>query len=210
MLKKLVRFWNQRGFGLLVVATIIFFGLYWLFITRYKNQGSYSTSYYYDPTLGGRQAKEGWYDPRRAYASTSTSSDRPQKRSKQVTQSSKGEEICRRYLEHVFERPFQKCRPPFLYNTVTSENLELDVYNADINLAVEYHGRQHYEYVPFLHNQSRINFHNQKYRDEKKIELCKKQGVPLIVVPYTVPHDRIPAFLRQEIQRLRIHGVQKW
>lgn len=211
MFKKLGQFWNKHGFNVLVVATIIFFALYWLFITRHRDRGTYATSYYYPPPTASVSTEtyrtQPWssyppvHDPHRAFKN---------KKKLRVTQSSRGEETCRRYLEHVFERPFQKCRPPFLYNTVTSENLELDMYNPDLRLAVEYHGRQHYEFVPFLHNHSRINFQNQKYRDEKKIELCRRNGVTLIVVPYTVPLERIPAFLKDEIVRLKIPRVQKW
>lgn len=214
MFKKLSRFWNEHGFNVLVITTILFFSLYWLFVTRHRKNGTYATSYYYNPD-SPPLARESFYDPQRRHPSSKhayhpRAGEGSWGKKRRITQTSKGEEICRRYLEHVFERPFQKCRPPFLYNTVTSENLELDVYNPDINLAVEYHGRQHYEYVPFMHNHSRINFHNQKYRDEKKIELCRRNGVPLIVVPYTVPHDRIPGFLRKEIGRLGIQGVQRW
>lgn len=209
MFRKFSRFWNKHGFNVLVIGTIIFFALYWLFITRHRDRGSYSTSYYYPPPETNQNGLRVRNDNHAQWRKEDPYGSRPKKRPR-VTQSSRGEETCRRYLEHIFERPFQKCRPPFLYNTVTSENLELDMYNSDLKLAVEYHGRQHYEYVPFLHNHSRINFQNQKYRDEKKIDLCRQNGVTLIVVPYTVPLERIPSFLQQEIRRLRIPNVQKW
>jgi hypothetical protein len=181
MFERITRFWNEHGFITCVILTIIFFLIYWLFFTRYREDGTYSSTYYY-PT------------------GTTTLQKSPPRR--QVVQTSKGELICKQYLESLFQRPFQKCRPSFLYNTVTHENLELDMYNPEINLACEYNGKQHYEYVPYLHKNSRINFHNQKYRDERKIEMCRKNNVPLIIVPYTVPHDKIPEFIKQEIRRI--------
>lgn len=199
--RRLNDIWNKHGFTITVVATIIFFLLYWLFITRHRKEGTWSTSYYYPiETPSSSSRPNSYYNH--------LSQLKPSK--KRVTSFSKGEMICKQYVEHVFERPFQKCRPSFLYNTVTNDHLELDMYNPEINLAIEYNGKQHYEYVPYLHNHSRINFHNQKYRDEKKKELCIKHNVPLIIVPYTIPHDKIPAFIQQEIRRYKIQGVKKW
>ena len=123
---------------------------------------------------------------------------------KKVPTMSKGEYVCKQVLERYFERPFVKCRPSFLYNEVTNENLELDLYNEDINLAVEYNGKQHYEYVPYLHQNSRDKFQTQRYRDEMKKNLCKKKNIPLIIVPYTVPLEKIPSFLKNEITKLGI------
>jgi hypothetical protein len=150
--------------------------------------------------------KNGWFGMMDDYVATPTIPTTPSKKTKQVTQSSKGERICKNYLEYIFERPFQKVRPPFLYNTVTSENLELDMYNQEVNLACEYQGRQHYEYIPFFHGPTRDKFQNQKYRDEKKAELCRKNGVRLLIVPYTIPNEKIPEFIQKELQRLGIRG----
>jgi hypothetical protein len=184
MFQRIKRYWDEHGFITCVILTIIFFLIYWLFFTRHKEDGTYSSSYYYPIGIQQQSKSPKVNSPRR------------------VVQTSKGETICKNYLEHVFQRPFQKCRPSFLYNTVTHENLELDMYNSEINLACEYNGKQHYEYIPYLHQNSRTNFHNQKYRDERKIEMCRKNNVPLIIVPYTVPHEKIPEFIRQEIRRI--------
>ena len=205
MFKSFSSFWDKHGFNVLVGLTIIFFLMYWFFFTRHNSKGSYSTTYYFDPRTSkmSMTVNPSWE------TSSSTSSKRSSSSSKRVTQTSKGEIICKNYLEHLFERPFQKCRPPFLYNTVTHDNLELDMFNPDLMLACEYNGRQHYEYIPFLHGNSRTNFHNQMYRDKEKRELCAKHGVRLITVPYTVPHDKIPSFIQEEVIRLRIGGMKK-
>lgn len=99
---------------------------------------------------------------------------------------SRGEARCRRYLETRFRgRRFRKERPKFLRNPVTGANLELDCYNAELGLAVEYNGRQHYEFTPAFHA-NREAFRNQQYRDNLKRDLCARAGVTLVSVPYTV------------------------
>ena len=99
---------------------------------------------------------------------------------------SKGEIECRRVLQKIYGRPFNKDRPDFLNNPVTGGiyNLELDCYDKDLKIAVEYSGRQHYEYVPFFHKNKEA-FLNQKYRDDMKRRMCVDNGVFLIEIPYT-------------------------
>ena len=110
---------------------------------------------------------------------------------------SKGEIECKRVLEKIFNRPFNKYRPNFLRNPITggNNNLELDCYNEDIKIAVEYNGRQHYEFVPFFHK-NREAFMNQKYRDELKRIYCKENNVLLIEVPYTVKIKDIERYIK--------------
>lgn len=114
---------------------------------------------------------------------------------------SKGEARCKFLLEKVFGKPFNKARPNFLRNNITEgeNNLELDCYNEDLNLAVEYNGAQHYKYIPFFHKSKEV-FYNQKYRDDMKVRLCREKGVNLISVPYDVPD--IEKFLIGELYKL--------
>lgn len=112
---------------------------------------------------------------------------------------STGERECRRVIEKLMSAPFPKCRPPFLANDVTSTEanmyrLELDCFNPELGVAVEYNGRQHYEYVPFFHK-NREAFYNQKYRDELKRIKCREHNVLLIEVPYSVPVRAIEAYI---------------
>ena len=116
--------------------------------------------------------------------------------------SSKGEQVCKEFAEFYFQKSFEKTRPDFLKNPVTGENLELDLYNSELKLAVEYNGSQHYHYNSFMHKNSRDKFQNQQYRDLIKKDLCQKSEITLVVVPYTVPHDQIGTFLLEEFKRL--------
>lgn len=130
--------------------------------------------------------------------------DTPRKptRQRQISPCSKGEQMCKSFVEFYFQKPFNKTRPDFLKNPVTGENLELDLYNDELKLAIEYNGAQHYQYNSFMHKNSRDKFQNQQYRDLIKKDMCDKSSITLVVVPYTVPHDRIGSFLFGELKRL--------
>ncbi|NOU91979.1 hypothetical protein GC093_01845 [Paenibacillus sp. LMG 31456] len=91
------------------------------------------------------------------------------------------ERKCHLILEELLGKPFEK-------NRDVLEGYELDGYNAEIGIAFEYHGLQHYEYVEIFHR-SIENFHKQKERDRFKRKLCENKGICLISVPYTVSHD---------------------
>lgn len=109
---------------------------------------------------------------------------------------SKGESECRRVLEEYFNKPFPSCRPNMLRNPVTGNrhNLEIDCYNDELKLGVEYNGIQHYEYSSYFHKNKEA-FMNQKYRDELKCRMCKDLGIRLITVPYSVKEKDIKRYL---------------
>jgi hypothetical protein len=104
---------------------------------------------------------------------------------------SKGERICCETMEKIYGVPFITVRPNWLRNPETGENLELDCYNEQLSIAVEYNGEQHYKWPNFT-NQSNSEFINQVRRDMLKADICEKRGTYLITIPYTVPHDKIP------------------
>ena len=112
---------------------------------------------------------------------------------------SKGETECRRVIESITGKPFKKTRPTFLQNNVSGQTLELDCYNEELNLAVEYNGEQHYKFIPYFHP-NKESYYNLRYRDDIKQRLCKQNGVTLITVPYTVKHDDIKKFIISQLQ----------
>jgi hypothetical protein len=109
---------------------------------------------------------------------------------------SKGESIVRQYMSEKFNRPFDKVRN--LYNPVTGQYLEIDCYNEDLKIGVEYQGQQHYKYIPHFHKNVEA-FRNQQYRDELKRIYCRDAGILLIEVPYTVKHKDIPYYLESQL-----------
>ena len=170
MFEKFCQIWDKHGFEILLGLSVLFLIIMFLF----------------------RRGKGGTWN-------TSLIMTTPSKSSKKPPQESKGEIECRRVLEDIFNRPFPKIRPNFLRNPVTSDgdnfnNLELDCYNDELKLAVEYNGIQHYRYTPYFHK-SKDAFQNQKYRDHIKRELCKKNNIFLIEVPNTVKVPDIRTFL---------------
>lgn len=115
---------------------------------------------------------------------------------------SKGEKKCREFLEYLFGKPFVNCRPEFMINPVTNQPLELDCYNEELKLAIEYQGQQHYTFNKMMHQNSKHCFQNQQYRDHIKRDLCKQNGIQLVEVPYNIPEDKIPDFLYLELKKL--------
>jgi hypothetical protein len=110
----------------------------------------------------------------------------------------KNEEICRNILEDIFMQEFPSTRPDFLVNPYTGKNLELDCYNADLRLACEYNGKQHYMYTPFFHN-SEEDFIKQVYRDNLKKRLCYENDIELISVPYFMNEHQIRYYIEHSI-----------
>ena len=117
---------------------------------------------------------------------------------KPIIKESKGEIECKKVLEQLFNKPFHKIRPNFLFNNITKQNLELDLYNEELKLAVEYNGKQHYEYIPYFHK-TKDSFYNQQYRDQIKKNLCEKNNIVLIDVPYSVKIEDIKQFLLDKL-----------
>lgn len=116
----------------------------------------------------------------------------------QVKNDSKGEIECRQILETLFNRPFPKIRPNFLKNPKTGRNLELDCYNAELKIALEYNGKQHYTPHAFFHDSTK-KFNAQVDRDNFKRQICKRRGILLIEVPYFTKNK--DAFIVSELKR---------
>jgi hypothetical protein len=89
-----------------------------------------------------------------------------------------GEEVCRCILEALIGMEFIRTR-----RINGMENLELDGYCEELKLAFEFNGRQHYEYIELYHRNSTLE--DQKKRDEKKLVLCEKNNIKLIIIPFT-------------------------
>jgi len=62
--------------------------------------------------------------------------------------------------------------------------LYLDFYIPQIMLAIEVHGKQHYEYTPFFHK-TKADFILAKSKDEDKIEWCELNNIDLITLKYS-------------------------
>ena len=188
MLKEVKSLWYNYSLVFLLFITFIIFFIYWLLHARTRESGSYNKlniPKYINLVIGEKEKVIPKKSP--------------------VTES-KGELECRRVLENIFKVPFPKARPDFLFNKVTGHNLELDMFNPHLKIACEYNGKQHYHYNKWMHNNSQTNFHNQKYRDDIKRDVCKKLGINLLEVPYTIRHEDIEDFI---ISKLKTNNMIK-
>jgi predicted RNA-binding Zn-ribbon protein involved in translation (DUF1610 family) len=104
------------------------------------------------------------------------------------------ENLVRDILERLYPLKFPKAHPKFL------ERLELDCYNEDYKIAIEYNGIQHYKFDPFFHR-TEDAFESQQERDRRKKELCLKHGVDLFIIPYEYDY-RDPIRLENYIRTL--------
>lgn len=183
MFSRFTKIWTDYGFEIAVVVAILFLAICGFYYYFKNDKGTWNN-----------------------YISMGDKTFHHSPPSRAPPKESKGEIECKRVLEKLFKRPFIKERPNFLHNPVTggSNNLEIDCFNRDLRLGVEYQGSQHYKYIPFFHKNKEA-FQNQKYRDEMKRVKCRENGVVLIEVPYTVDIHDIEDYLTN---KLRKHGFR--
>ena len=67
--------------------------------------------------------------------------------------------------------------------TLPGCGLYLDIFMPSISLAVEVHGRQHYEFVPFFHK-TKADFLLARKRDRDKTEWCDLNNITLVALPH--------------------------
>lgn len=112
----------------------------------------------------------------------------------------KHETRCRIIMENLFRAPFISVRPDFLKYDKTGKNLELDMFNSDLMIALEYDGVHHRKFTEFFHK-SEQDFLDQQDRDQYKEEKCKELGITLIRVPDTVKYEDLEQYIRGELDK---------
>ncbi len=172
--------WSFLIFGVLIVLFLL-----WLFFSNRETSSSSNTF---------QEAVNRMFQP--VEQTTTRSSPAP---SVSGPFTSRGEIRCREIMEKLTGEKFEKVRPSWLTNPVTQQKLELDCYCEKLKLAVEYNGEQHYKYNSYMHQNSKDRFYNQQYRDLIKKDLCDKNHVRLIVVPYNIPLSNIESYLIKEL-----------
>nr|QBK93345.1 MAG: restriction endonuclease [Pithovirus LCPAC404] len=115
-----------------------------------------------------------------------------------IKRRSKGEAECHSALKRMFGREFKTVRPDFMKSTETGRNLELDLFDSELKLAVEYNGRQHYTF-PSFPGFTKDQFLQQVRRDKYKRNVCDVYGIYLIIVPHTVNLEDIYDYIKEKI-----------
>lgn len=104
------------------------------------------------------------------------------------------EEMCRFMLEQMLGVEFKK-------NRTVLCGLELDGYNAEMKLAFEHQGCQHYKFMPHWHKTREV-FEKQVRRDIAKEELCSIKDINLLVIPYFA--KPFVEYIRSSLQEMNI------
>jgi len=111
---------------------------------------------------------------------------------------SEGEALCCIIIEEIYKKPFYSVRPEFLKNPETNRNLEIDIYNEELRLGIEYNGKQHYVF-PNSYHKTYKEFINQVRRDKYKIKKCNEKGIYLISIPYNVEKDKLRDYILERL-----------
>ena len=125
---------------------------------------------------------------------------RKQEHDKRHIISKKYETRCRQIFESIFRRSFPSVRPAFLKRS-NGKCLELDGYNNELKLGFEYQGRQHYQFSTMFHR-TMDDFYQQKQRDIDKREMCRRSGVTVIEIPYTVKYEKLEDYIKNALSGL--------
>lgn len=89
----------------------------------------------------------------------------------------------------------------------TNALAKFDFFLSDLNILIEYNGEQHYGYrvsngKPGWNNEE--NFKATQERDRQKIEWCKENDFPLLIIPYTDFNILNENYLQEKIDELII------
>lgn len=107
---------------------------------------------------------------------------------------SKYESAVRAIFKDIFKKEFLPKFPKWLINPKSKRLLELDGYEPELNLAFEYNGQQHYEFVKMYHK-TQNKLKERRYKDTVKFLSCLNKDVKLIVIPYYVKYDDLQTFI---------------
>ena len=113
------------------------------------------------------------------------------------------ENLCREMFQIIFRQKFQKNRPDWLVNK-RGNKMELDGYNEKLRLAFEYHGKQHFSYVNYFHNEDKNILKMRKRDDVTKKILCKRNGIKLIEIPFTIPLSKLYEYILKQCRKLDV------
>ena len=84
--------------------------------------------------------------------------------------------------------PNEEIVEDYFHSEISRENgfsVQFDIFLINRNIAIEYHGKQHYEDIPTGFGPLEMY----KTRDVEKQKICKRFGIDLIIIPYWWDND---------------------
>lgn len=111
---------------------------------------------------------------------------------------SKGEKLVYNWLKenkYKFKEQYFVVLPEIARNT-RCVFIDFIVYVGDNVYAIEYNGRQHYEYTPYFHKNGQEDFEKQVRRDMVVEKWCKEKGYIFLEIPYYLSKDQVKEFLK--------------
>lgn len=172
--------WKYNRLAFLFVLSLIFLLIYYIYINYIKEEDVEKSNYKNENIVLNNFVKS------------------KIKKKKRIPK--KHETRCKIILEKLFKTSFITIRPDFLKYDKTGKNLELDMFNQDLMIALEYDGIHHRKYTEFFHK-SEQDFIEQKERDKFKEEKCKELGITLIRVPDTVKYEDLEVYIKNELDK---------
>lgn len=100
-------------------------------------------------------------------------------------------------VRSIFVEAFRGKLFPNTHTAPFMKGLEIDGYNAELKLAWEHNGQQHYKWVKIF-QPTESHFHRQVELDRIRKERCDEAGVKLIIVKYDIKIKD----LRQHVRKL--------
>ena len=86
-------------------------------------------------------------------------------------------------LLEIVKQLFPNQRIEFEHNVADRGALFLDIFLPRLDLAFEYDGIQHFQYIEHFHG-DRMGFAKARKRDAEKDDACENKGITLIRVAY--------------------------
>lgn len=102
-----------------------------------------------------------------------------------------------RIFERLTGKRFNTVHPKWLTSKKSGHSLELDGYNEELKIAVEFSGPLHTKWYP--NEEPYERYFERILRDRYKLERCKEMGVSLIVVDMRVPLHHLTEYVRSRL-----------
>lgn len=108
------------------------------------------------------------------------------------------ETLTRQIIQEITKKTFVKFKPLWLLN-IQGNQMEIDMYNDELKLGIEYDGKQHDSLTYYSKTQDKLNHRMED--DQLKRKLCRLNGVTLICIPHTYnTRELIEQFILAKLQ----------